>query len=284
MEQLEGQIASAKIALGRLVSPALYYVLSGNDFSLDINNPDHPKIVCVGNNPKRVQTYGAVLSLYITRVARLVTQKNREPSAILVDELATLYWNGCENLVGIARGYKCACVFALQDYSQLKKDYSREQAEVLLNICGNLFCGQAVGDTARHVSDRIGKIVQPRDSVSINRQDTSVSKSTHLDAAIPPSRIAQLSSGEFVGLLADTPSEIMKRKVFHSHIQNDHEAIAKEEAAYEELPVIRKVTQEEINDNFARIRDESNYIINTVLEKIKNTPSLAHLLFVKPDE
>jgi hypothetical protein len=43
-EQLEGQIASAKISLARLSSPQLYYVLSGNDFSLDINNPADPKL------------------------------------------------------------------------------------------------------------------------------------------------------------------------------------------------------------------------------------------------
>jgi hypothetical protein len=40
MEQLEGQIASAKVPIARLSSPQLYYVLSGNDLTLDINNPD----------------------------------------------------------------------------------------------------------------------------------------------------------------------------------------------------------------------------------------------------
>ncbi|MGH2566194.1 MAG: YWFCY domain-containing protein, partial [Ginsengibacter sp.] len=61
-EQLEGQIASAKISLSKLSSPQLYYILSGNDFSLDINNPAKPKIVCMGNNPQKTLTYGAVLS------------------------------------------------------------------------------------------------------------------------------------------------------------------------------------------------------------------------------
>jgi hypothetical protein len=54
-EQLEGQIASAKIGLARLSSPQLYYVLSGNDFTLDVNNSLEPKIVCVGNNPQKIQ-------------------------------------------------------------------------------------------------------------------------------------------------------------------------------------------------------------------------------------
>ncbi|MCK7559462.1 TraG/TraD/VirD4 family protein [Chitinophaga sedimenti] len=283
MEQLEGQIASAKIALSRLVSPSLYYVLSGNDFSLDINNPQDPKIVCVGNNPKRVQTYGAVLSLYLTRLSRLITVKGMLPSAIIVDELPTVFWNGCENLVGISRGYRCAVVFAIQDYAQLKKDYSREQAEVLVNICGNIFCGQSVGDTAKFMSERIGKVVQPRESVSINRQDTSVSKSTQLDAAIPPSKIAQLSSGEFVGIMGDTPTEIIKLKAFHAHIQNDHAAIAREEAAYKEIPIVKEVSQQEVTDNFNRIRNDIQLIRATELERIRNTPSLSHLLIINPD-
>ncbi|WP_246228490.1 TraM recognition domain-containing protein [Paraflavitalea devenefica] len=284
MEQLEGQVASAKIALARLVSPYLYYVLTGNDFSLDINNPDDPKIVCVGNNPQRVQIYGAVLSLYITRLSRLITQKGKLPSTIIVDELPTIYWNGAENLVGVARGYKCACVFAVQDYSQLKKDYSREQAEVLVNICGNLFCGQAVGDTAKMVSDRIGKIMQPRDSVAINRQDTSVTKSTQLEVAVPPSRISQLSSGEFVGMLADTPTEIIKRKAFHCHIQNDHAAIAAEEAAYQEIPIVKEVSHAEVMANFQKVKDDVNEIRYTEIERIKNDPNLSHLLFIKPGQ
>lgn len=282
MEQLEGQVASAKIALARLVSPSLYYVLSGDDFGLDINNPEEPKIVCVGNNPQRVKTYGAVHSLYLTLLTRLVAKKGKLPSAIIVDELPTVYFNTAPYLIGVARGYKCALTLAVQDYSQLKRDYSKDEAEILLNICGNLFCGQTVGETAKGVSERIGKVVQPRDSVSINRNDTSVSKNTQLEMAVPPSRISQLTSGEFVGLLADTPTEPIKFKAFHSKIQNDHDAIAKEEAAYEGLPVKRNITPEEVNANFQRIKDDINEIRYYEIERIKNDPNLSHLLFIKP--
>ncbi len=38
-DQLQGQIASAKIPLSRMISPQLYWVMSGDDFTLDINNP-----------------------------------------------------------------------------------------------------------------------------------------------------------------------------------------------------------------------------------------------------
>lgn len=61
--RLEGQVASAKIGLAKLASPQLYWVLNGNDFTLDINNSLEPKVICIGNNPQKLQTYGPVLSL-----------------------------------------------------------------------------------------------------------------------------------------------------------------------------------------------------------------------------
>ena len=90
MEQLEGQIASAKVAMARLSSPQLYYVLSGNDFNLDINNPDDPKIVCMGNNPQKIQIYGAVLSLYVTRLVKQVNKEGKLKSSLVFDEFPTI--------------------------------------------------------------------------------------------------------------------------------------------------------------------------------------------------
>ena len=60
-EQLMGQIASAKIPLSRMISPQLYWVMSDSEFTLDINNPEEPKVLCVGNNPDRQNIYGAAL-------------------------------------------------------------------------------------------------------------------------------------------------------------------------------------------------------------------------------
>ncbi len=53
MEQLEGQVGSAKIGLERLSSPQLYWMLSGNDFALDLNSAAAPKVLCMGNNPDK---------------------------------------------------------------------------------------------------------------------------------------------------------------------------------------------------------------------------------------
>lgn len=264
-DQLEGQVASAKISLARLSSPQLYYVLSGNDFSMDINNPMEPKIVCLANNPQKSQLYGAVLSLYINRINKLVNRKGQQKCSMIYDEFPTIYFNGIDNLIATARSNKVAVTLAVQDYSQLKKDYGREQAEVIMNIVGNIICGQVTGDTAKQLSERFGKINQEKESISINSQDTSVSRSTQLDYAIPASKIAALSSGEFVGMVADDPDNKIALKVFHNEIQNDHEAIRKEEMAYLPIPAVRDIDQEVILMNYQQIKDDIRNIVTNIL-------------------
>ncbi|HRE67733.1 MAG TPA: conjugal transfer protein MobC [Cyclobacteriaceae bacterium] len=269
MEQLEGQIASAKISMARLSSPQLYYVLSGNDFTLDINNPKEPKIVCTGNNPQKQQIYGAVLSLYISRVIKLVNRKHQQKCSLIFDEFPTIYFNGIDGLMATARANKVATTLAVQDYSQLKKDYGKDQAEVIMNIVGNVISGQVVGDTAKLLSERFGKIVQERESISINTSETSISRSTQLDSAIPPSKIASLSSGEFVGTVSDDPDQKIDLKVFHAEILNDHEAIRKEEQGYKAIPKIRTISQYEIQQNYFRIKNEINRIVEDRLKTMK---------------
>ncbi|HZY35940.1 MAG TPA: conjugal transfer protein MobC [Mucilaginibacter sp.] len=265
MNQLEGQIASAKISLARLSSPKLYYVLSGNDFTLDINNADAPKIVCIGNNPQKQQVYGAVLSLYVSRMIKLANRKGQLKSSLIFDEFPTIYINNMDSLIATARSNKVSTTVAVQDFSQLRKDYGKEQADVIPNIVGNIICGQVTGDTAKQLSERFGKIMQDRTSLSINSSDTSISKSLQLEYAIPASRISALSSGEFVGMVADDPDNKIDLKLFHSEIQNDHEAIKKETDAYKSIPMARIVTEEDIMENYERIKMEVRELVEAEL-------------------
>jgi len=267
-EQLEGQIASAKIGLARLSSPQLYYVLSGNDFTLDVNNPLEPKVICVGNNPQKIQTYGAVLSLYISRMIKLVNRKGQLKSSLVFDEFPTIYFNNMDSLIATARSNKVSTTLAVQDFSQLKKDYGAEQADVISGIVGNIISGQVTGSTAKKLSETFGKIMQDRTSLSINSSDTSISKSTQLDYAIPASKISSLSSGEFVGIVADNPDQKIKLKIFHSEIQNDHEAIAREEEGYQSVPIIKTVSEMDIQENYLKIKADIELIFENELKKI----------------
>jgi len=267
MDQLEGQISGAAIAMARLSSPQLYYVLSGNDFTLDLNNPRQPKLISLGNNPQKQQVYGAVLSLYITKMIKLVNRKDQLKSSLIFDEFPTIYFNGIDTLMATARSNKVATTLAVQDFSQLKRDYGKEQADVVMNISGNVICGQVSGETAKALSERFGKIMQDRQSTSVNSSDTSVSYSGQLDVAVPVSTIASLSSGEFVGTVADNPEQKIELKTFHAEIINDHEAIRKEEALYQPLPLLRTVTPEMIKTNYLKIKMD---IEDLVLEELKN--------------
>jgi uncharacterized membrane protein YgdD (TMEM256/DUF423 family) len=269
MEQLEGQVASAKIGMARLASPQLYWVLSGNDFTLDINNPKHPKIVCVGNNPEKQQIYGAVLSLYISRLIRQVNRKGMQKCSLVFDEFPTIYFNNMDSLIATARSNKVATTLAMQDFSQLKKDYGKEQADVIVNITGNIISGQVMGETSKLLSERFGKIMQDRQSVSINRTDTSISHSKQLDAAIPASKIAALSSGEFVGMVADDPLEKIKLKMFHAEIINDYEKLNAEVSNYRDIPAVSNVTQQQVLDNYYQVKMEVKRLIGEEVERLK---------------
>jgi hypothetical protein len=250
----------------------LYYVLSGNDFSLDINNPNEPKVVCMGNNPQKQQVYGAVLSLYVSRMIKQVNQKDKAKCSLIFDEFPTIYINNMDSLIATARSNKVATTLAVQDFSQLKKDYGKEQADVILNIVGNIISGQVTGDTAKQLSERFGKILQQRQSVSVNSNDTSISRSTQLDHAIPASKISALSSGEFVGMVADDPFTKIDLKVFHNEIINDHEGIKKEEEAFIQIPKIRDIDSESVQANYFQIRQDIQELIVSELgaEKIQD--------------
>lgn len=269
MEQLEGQIASAKICMARLASPQLYWVLSGNDFTLDINDPKHPKIVCVGNNPEKQAIYGAVLSLYISRLVKLVNRKGKQKCALVFDEFPTVYFNNMDSLIATARSNKVAPVLGMQDFSQLRKDYGKEQADVIVNICGNIISGQVMGDSAKLLSERFGKIMQDRQSLSINRTDTSVSKSTQLDYAIPASKISTLSSGEFVGMVSDDPSQKIKLKILHAELVNDSSAINEEMKRFKDIPLVRELDAQQVTDNYYQIKQDIQILIEQEMYRIK---------------
>ena len=268
MDQLEGQVASAKIGMARLASPQLYWVLSGNDFTLDINNPDNPKIVCIGNNPEKQGIYGAVISLYVSRLVKIVNKKDRQKCGLIFDEFPTLFFNNMDSLIATARSNKVATVLGMQDFSQLRKDYGKEQADVIVNICGNIISGQVMGDTARLLSDRFGKIMQDRQSFSDNGTGSSISQSKQLDTAIPASKISALSSGEFVGMVADDPMEKIKLKMFHSQIINNTDSLNDEMSRFKPIPQVSNVTSQEVMDNYFQVKYDVRELIDKEVSRL----------------
>lgn len=285
-DQLQGQIASAKIPLSRMISPRLYWVMTGDDFSLDINNPVEPKILCVGNNPDRQNIYSAALGLYNSRIVKLINKKGQLKSSVIIDELPTIYFRGLDNLIATARSNKVAVCLGFQDFSQLNRDYGDKESRVIQNTVGNIFSGQVVGETAKNLSERFGKVLQRRQSLTINRNEKSTSISTQLDSLIPASKIATLTQGFFVGAVSDNFDERIDQKIFHAEIVIDNEKVAEENKNYQKIPEIRSFVdqsgidqmEEEIDLNYRQIKADVLRIITDELERINEDPTLDHLV------
>ena len=285
-DQLQGQLASAKIPLSRMISPALYWVMTGDDFSLDINNPEEPKILVVGNNPDRQNIYSCALGLYNSRIVKLINKKHQLKSSVIIDELPTIYFRGLDNLIATARSNRVAVCLGFQDFSQLRRDYGDKESKVIENTVGNIFSGQVVSETAKTLSDRFGKVLQKRQSMTINRNDKSTSISTQMDSLIPPSKISNLTQGMFVGAVSDNFDERIEQKIFHAEIMVDNEKVKRETASYKKLPQIidfrdgdgNDRMQEEIQANYNRVKQEVQQIVTDELQRIENDEKLIHLI------
>ena len=285
-DQLQGQIASAKIPLSRMISPALYWVMTGDDFSLDINNPNDPKVLVVGNNPDRQNIYSAALGLYNSRIVKLINKKKQLKSSVIIDELPTIYFRGLDNLIATARSNKVAVCLGFQDFSQLTRDYGDKESKVIQNTVGNVFSGQVVGETAKTLSERFGKVLQQRQSMTINRNDKSTSISTQKDSLIPASKISNLTQGMFVGAVSDNFDERIDQKIFHAEIVVDSAKVSTEMKAYQPIPTIADFINEDgfdnlketIEANYRKVKREILSLVDSEIQRIKNTPVLSHLI------
>ena len=285
-DQLQGQIASAKIPLSRMISPALYWVMTGDDFSLDINNPKEPKVLVVGNNPDRQNIYSAALGLYNSRIVKLINKKKQLKSSVIIDELPTIYFRGLDNLIATARSNKVAVCLGFQDFSQLTRDYGDKESKVIQNTVGNVFSGQVVGETAKTLSERFGKVLQQRQSMTINRNDKSTSISTQMDSLIPASKISNLTQGMFVGAVSDNFDERIDQKIFHAEIVVDSAKVSAEMKQYQSIPEINAFQNKDGSDNlkktieanYKRIKQEVLILVDSEIERIKNDKNLCHLI------
>lgn len=235
-DQLQGQIASAQIPLNKFVSPSLYWVLTGDDFTLDINDPLHPKILCVGNDPDRQAIYGTTLALFTSRMFKLINHKGKRKCGVLLDELPTIFLKGLDNLIATARSNLVAIVLGAQDKSQLKRDYGEKESEVIFNTVGNIFAGQVNGKTAEDLSKSFGKEFRKRESQTRGIEQDSVNISFQHEELLPLSTIETLSQGVFFGKVADNNDSKINEKFFCGEIQRDLKLLAKKKKTWQKVP------------------------------------------------
>lgn len=234
-DQLQGQIASATIPISGMSSPALYWVLTGDDFTLDINNPDDPKIVCVGNNPDRQAIYGTTLALFTSRMFKLINHKGKRKCGVLLDELPTIKINGIENIIATARSNKVAMVLGAQDKTQLRKDYGKDRADVIFSTVGNIYSGQVNSETAKDLAATFGKEFRERQSQSRGEDNENITTSFQMEEILPQSKIETLTQGTFVGKVADNFDTPIDRKLFCGSIVIDQKERDRDKANWKKL-------------------------------------------------
>ena len=217
---------------------------------------------------------------------KLINKKKQLKSSVIIDELPTIYFRGLDNLIATARSNKVAVCLGFQDFSQLTRDYGEKESRVIQNTVGNVFSGQVVGETAKTLSERFGKVLQRRQSVSINRQDVSTSINTQMDSLIPASKISNLTQGMFVGAVSDNFDERIEQKIFHAEIVVDSVKVSAEMKAYQPIPIIAEFQNEDgsenlketIEANYKRVKQEVLNLVYSEVERIKADPQLCHLI------
>lgn len=277
-DQLSGQLASAMIGLSKLASPTMYYVLTGNDLTLDVNNPEAPKVVTIGNNPQKSGVYGPLIAAYLNAINRLANRKGAHPMAEILEEFSTISVHTIDRTIATGRSNGIAVVLCLQNINQLRHTYGDKFADVVLNTCGNILSGQVTGDSAKLLAERFGRTLQDRQSLTASYSDVQVTDSSQLEPVIPESRIASLSPGEFVGMVADTPDQPIALKAFCCRMEMDFSALDAEEKGFQILPIVRRLAPGEVDENFRRIRGEVQLLVESEYDRISSSPDLSHFV------
>ena len=276
-DQLQGMIASTRIPLGKFTSRNLYWVMTGDDFNLAINDPEHPKVLCIGNNPDRELIYGTCIALYTSRMFKQINHQGRNKCAVLLDEMPTVYLPGLDKILNTCRSNGVVFVVGGQDVSQFYRDYGKKEADVLINTPGTTFIGQVNGESAKTMSQVFGKLDRVRESESIGRSNDSVSISMQEKEIMPARKIETLSTGTFFGRVADTHSDKIERKLFCAEIQRDNEAVASEKKKWVDIPVMTDFGADYIRRKI--IADPEPYIKDQIKYELQTSGVLYH-----PDE
>ena len=99
-------------------------------------------------------------------------------------------------------------------------------------------------------------------------------------ALIPPT-----GQGMFEGVVSDNFDKRIDQKIFHAEIVVDSAKVSAETKTYESIPTIADFTNEDGSDNlketievnYRKVKQEILSLVETEIQRIKNTPVLSHL-------
>ncbi|WP_345951269.1 type IV secretory system conjugative DNA transfer family protein [Mucilaginibacter sp. PAMB04274] len=279
-DQLEGQVGTLKIFISRLATKESFWVFSGDDFDLKISNQDAPGILVLANDPNTQNINSACYSVILNRLTKLINNKGNLPSALIIDEVPTLYVHKVENLIAVARSNKVSILLGLQELPQFQQQYGKDTAATITAVTGNVLSGSVRNkDTLDWLEKLLGKNKQIGEGLSIDRNKTSTSLNEKLESLIPAGKIASLNTGEMVGLIAQDVQENFtgrfETSAINCKVNLDRKEIEDEEAGYRDLPVFydfqgRK--DEVLRQNFLRINSEIEQVIAAFAPSAPVTP------------
>ncbi|QCR25282.1 type IV secretory system conjugative DNA transfer family protein [Pontibacter sp. SGAir0037] len=272
-EQLEGQIGTLKINIGRLATKETFWVLSGDDFNLKITDPENPSVLVIANDPATQSINSACNALILNRMTRLINTKGNLPCGLIVDESPTLYIHRVENLIATARSNKIAVLLGLQELPQLRQQYGRETADTICSVAANVLSGSARNkETLDWLEKLFGRVRQLKEGLSVDRNRTSVNMNEEMGPLIPASKIANLQTGELVGQVASDSEAYSGKYVastYHCKINLDLDNIQQEEKQYLDLPKFYNFGTPDQKDqilraNYNKIRNEVKTLITAL--------------------
>lgn len=271
-DQLEGQIGTLRINISRLATKETYWVLSGDDFDLKISNPESPSFLILANDPATIGINSAINALVLNRITKLVNSKGNLPSALIIDEVPTLYMHKIENLIATARSNRVAILLGLQELPQFRQQYGKETADTICSVTANIISGEVHNkETTEWLQNIFGKVKQTSESISIDRNRASVSLRENMDYLIPTAKISNLKTGELVAHIAQESNEYTGKYSagnYNCKIDLDMKAIEDESRDLPEMPVYYKFSTLEEKEailklNYHRVNKEVESIFTT---------------------
>jgi len=259
--QFAGVLSSLQVALGKINTPKIYYVTGqGNDLYLGLNDPNHPGILTIGNDPVLSTTYGPVIGLILTAITKMLNQPGKEKSLVLLDEFPTVFVPNFESLPATARSNRVATVLVCQDITQMIDKYGKGKADTILSNLGNQFYGRTTNpQTAQRVSAIFGKAdkLMPSDSTHYDRtilgdrnRGGGQSVSYQERELVRMQEVTGLETGSFYAVLSEGKVRQGKSVIPLNKVLQGSE-----------LPLVSEVSQEKIDSNFRRIRREAQDLV-----------------------
>ena len=215
-EHMDGLLAVTQLSLSTLKNPVLYWIMTGREAMVDINNPADPKILCLGNDPTSGHLFSAPLALISQLMAKQVNHQHQRPSTLIFDEFPTLYLADFDNLLATARSNKIAVCLSVQDLTQLENQYGKAKAQSLFTMSGTILAGQVLGTSAQLIAERLTKSLA---SVKPPRSKSFFSKTDSMQTPrIWSTTVEALSYGSFIGEVASQFDAATTQPVFLAQI------------------------------------------------------------------